>query len=75
MSAEVLRRAAAEMHLDAGIMERSDHIFLHAVADMLEAEALAMEFDIGVGLSEREAASGAGVHALTVARAYLGESA
>lgn len=43
-----------------------------AVADLLEAEAAAQEFDTGVGLSESEAASGIGTFALAVARAYLG---
>lgn len=52
---------------------RDEHFKL-AVAEWLEFEANAIDFDVRVGLTEREATSGAGRPALAVARAYLGSN-
>lgn len=67
MSAEILRRAAAELHGDASLQDEDYGRFLHAVADWLEKTAVAIEHGGSHALFAREA--------LAVARAYLGEAA
>jgi hypothetical protein len=82
MSAELLRRAADEMHRDAQAFCDEDNAFYHAVANWLEAEAAIWQRLEVIRLELTK--SGAGSlswgestqdEATAVALAYLGESA
>ena len=68
MSAEILREAAAEMRRDAQIFCHRDHVFYHAVADWLDAEAE----DLPDGVVDTDFVP-CELAAIAAARAYLAE--
>lgn len=64
--ATTLRLAAKEMRVEAGLLDDDLHLMWHGVADWLDEVAWRSE--------NRPKQYRAARHALTVARAYLGES-